>query len=99
MAMRLMKRDPTRMKAIVTEVLADASNQMASTDDSWALYAGPAYANGTGNYNPVGFCAGKPVVDFMNGTGDPRLNMFYRPALRTGTFVGAPTSPEYVAPN
>jgi len=99
MAMRLMKRDAAKMKTIVTEVLADASNQMASTDDSWALYAGPGYANGAGNYNPVGFCAGKPVVDFMNLTGDPREKMFYRPALRTGTFVGAPTSPDDVAPN
>jgi len=99
MAMRLMKRNPTKMKAIVTEVLADASNQMASVDDSWVLYTGPAYANGAGNYNPVGFCAGKPVVDFMNATGDPRLPMFYRPTLRTGTFVGAPTSPDDVAAN
>ncbi|MBS1606206.1 MAG: SusD/RagB family nutrient-binding outer membrane lipoprotein, partial [Bacteroidetes bacterium] len=99
MAMRLMKRNPTKMKAIVTEVLADASNQMSSIDDSWVLYAGPAFANGAGNYNPVGFCAGKPVIDFMNLTGDPRLPMFYRPALYTNTFVGAPTSPDDVAAN
>ena len=99
MAMRLMKRNPTKMKAIVTDVLADGSNQMASVDDSWVLQAGPAYANGTGNYNPTGFCAGKPVVDFMNTTGDPRLPMFYRPTLRTGTYIGAPTSPDDVAPN
>jgi hypothetical protein len=98
MAMRLMKRDAAKMKAIVTEVLADAA-QMASTDDSWVLYAGPAYANGTGNWNPVGFNASKPVIDFMNQTGDPREKMFYRPALRTGTFVGAPPSPDSVAPN
>ncbi|HVU97954.1 MAG TPA: SusD/RagB family nutrient-binding outer membrane lipoprotein [Puia sp.] len=98
MAMRLMKRDPAKMKSIVTEVLADAT-QMASTDDSWALYAGPGYANGAGNYNPVGFCAAKPVIDFMNTTGDPRLKMFYRPALKTMTFVGAPTSPDDVAAN
>jgi len=98
MAMRLMKRDPAKMKSIVTDVLADAT-QMASTDDSWALYAGPGYANGTGNWNPVGFCAAKPVVDFMTTTGDPRLKMFYRPALKTSTFVGAPTSPDDVAAN
>jgi len=98
MAMRLMKRDPAKMKSIVTDVLADAT-QMASTDDSWALYAGPGYANGTGNWNPVGFCAAKPVVDFMTLTGDPRLKMFYRPALKTSTFVGAPTSPDDVAAN
>lgn len=98
MAMRLMKRDAAKMKAIVTEVLADPT-QMSSIADTWALYAGPAYANGTGNYNPVGFCAGKPVIDFMNATTDPREPMFYRPALKTMTFVGAPTSPDDVAPN
>ena len=101
MAMRLMKRNPTKMKAIATEVLADGSNQMASVDDSWVLYAGPAYANGNGqtNWNSTTFCAGKPVVDFMNATGDPREKIFYRPALWTSAFVGAPTSPDDVAPN
>jgi len=99
MAMRLMKRNPTKMKAIVTEVLADASNQMSSVSDSWVFYAGPSYANGTGNYNPVGFCAGKPVIDFMNATADPREAIFYQPAVNTGTFVGAPTSPDDVAAN
>jgi len=101
MAMRLMKRDPAKMKAIVTDVLADGSNQMASVDDSWVLYAGPGYASGNGqsNWSSLTFCAGKPVVDFMNATADPREPIFYRPALYTGTYVGAPTSPDDVAPN
>jgi len=98
MAMRLMKRDPNKMKAIAQEVLADPK-QMSVYTDSWVLYTGPAYANATGNWNPIGFNAGKPVVDFMNATMDPRLRIFYRPAIKTGTYVGAPTSPDDVAGN
>ena len=98
MAMRLMKRNPAKMKSIVTEVLAD-TKQMSAVADGFVLYAGPAYANATGNWNPVGFNAGKPVIDFMNTTGDPRIKMFYRPAITPGIYVGAPTSPDDVAAN
>jgi hypothetical protein len=97
-AMRLMKRDPNKLKAIATEVIAD-SKQMSAFGDGLVLYAGPAYANATGNWNPVGFCAGKPVVDFMKATGDPRLKIYYRPAIKTGTYVGAPTNPDSIASN
>ena len=99
-AMRLMKRDPNKLKSIATEVLAD-SKQMSAYTDSWVLYAGPSYANSAnqGNWNPTGFLAGKPVVDFMKTNGDPRLGMYYRPAIKTGTYVGAPTNPDSIAPN
>lgn len=95
-ALRLMKRDPTTMKSIVTEVLADNSNQMSSVSDSWVLLVGPTFADATGNYNPSGFLAAKPVVDFMNTTGDPRLQMFYRPNSN-GVYVGSPTNPDTCA--
>ncbi|MEO6314567.1 MAG: SusD/RagB family nutrient-binding outer membrane lipoprotein [Chitinophagaceae bacterium] len=91
-AMRLMKRDPTKLKTIVTEVLADA-NQMASVADSWVLSVGPSFADGGGNFNPQGFLAAKPVVDFMNAKADPRLRIFYRPNGK-GLYVGSPTSPD-----
>ena len=99
-AMRLMKRDPNKLKSIATEVLADAK-QMSDYTDSWVLYAGPSYANSAnqGNWNPTGFLASKPVVDFMKATGDPRLQMYYRPAIKSGTYIGAPTNPDSIAPN
>jgi hypothetical protein len=99
MAMRLMKRDPTKLAAVATEVLGDNTNQMSGIADSWVLSAGPAYANSTGNWNPVGFNASQAVINFMNTTGDPRESIFYRPAIKTGTYVGAPASPDDVAGN
>ncbi|HMH33300.1 MAG TPA: SusD/RagB family nutrient-binding outer membrane lipoprotein [Puia sp.] len=94
-AMRLMKRDPTKLAAIAAEVLADA-HQMADNSDSWVLYVGPSYTNPTGNWNPGGFAAAKPVVDFMMANGDPRLRIFYRPN-KNGVYLGSYTSPDDVA--
>jgi hypothetical protein len=91
-AMRLMKRDPNKLKAIATEVLSDA-NQMSSVDDSWVLLVGPSYADATGNWNPNGFAAAKPVVDFFLAHGDPRLRIFYRPN-KDGQYVGSYTNPD-----
>jgi len=99
MAMRLMKRDPSKLTSIATEVLADNTHQMSAYTDSWVLYAGPAYANATGNWNPVGFNASRAIVNFMTATSDPREGMFYRPAIKTGVFVGAPASPDDVTAN
>lgn len=91
-AMRLMKRDPTKMAAIVTSVLADA-NQMSSIADSWVLTAGPAFATATGNFNIKGYLAAKPMVDFLQNHFDPRLRMFYRKDS-IGTYAGSPTNPD-----
>ncbi|HEX9511629.1 MAG TPA: SusD/RagB family nutrient-binding outer membrane lipoprotein [Puia sp.] len=94
-AMRLMKRDPAKLKSIATEVLADA-NQMSGIADSWVLLVGPTYADASGNYNPTGFLAAKPVVDFMNTTSDPRIGIFYR-KNSFGVYAGSPTSPDICA--
>ncbi len=91
-AMRLMKQNPTKLKAIVTEVLADV-NQMTAFTDSWVLSVGASFADANGNYNPTGFLASKPVVDFMNAKADPRLRIFYRTNSH-GAYVGSPTSPD-----
>ncbi|QPH41155.1 SusD/RagB family nutrient-binding outer membrane lipoprotein [Pedobacter endophyticus] len=90
-AMRLMKVDPGRMKAIALEVLADPI-QMTTVNDSWMLKVGPSYAN-QGNWNPANFAAGKPVLDFLVAKGDPRLEIFYRPNA-AGNYVGSFTSPD-----
>ncbi len=91
-AMRLMKRSPDKLKSIATEVLADA-HQMSSVDDTWVLLVGPSYANGTGNYNPNGFVASKPMVDFFTAHGDPRLRIYYR-QNKDGNYVGSYTNPD-----
>ncbi|MBT2564773.1 SusD/RagB family nutrient-binding outer membrane lipoprotein [Pedobacter sp. ISL-68] len=91
-AIRLIKVDPTKMKAIATEVLADPV-QMANVNDSWMLKVGPSYADGGGNFSPANFAAGKPVLDFMVTKGDPRLSAFYRPNA-AGNYVGSFTSPD-----
>lgn len=90
--MRLMKRDLTKLKAIATEVIADPV-QMSNIDDSWALYTGASYADPNGNWNPTGFLASKPVVDFMLAKSDPRLRIFYRPNT-AGQYVGSFPSPD-----
>jgi hypothetical protein len=94
-AMRLMNQDPNKMKSIAQDVLADA-NQMGSIDDSWVLNVGPTYADQSGNYNPSGFLAAKPLVDFMNTARDPRLAIFFRKNGK-GLYVGSPTSPDECA--
>jgi len=86
-----MKRDPGKLQSIATDVLSDA-NQMSSVDDTWVLLVGPSYADANGNYNPTGFVAGKPVVDFFKAHGDPRLDAFYRPN-KDGEYVGSFTNP------
>lgn len=97
MAMRLLKRDPTKLASIVADVLTDA-NQMSSVADSWVLLVGPIFADpsGTGNYNPTGFLAAQPVVDFMNTYNDPRIGIFYR-RNSNGVYKGSPTSPDVCA--
>lgn len=91
-AMRLMKRDPGKLTAIANEVLSDPV-QMSHIDDSWALYTGATYADANGNWNPAGFLASKPVVDFMLAKSDPRLRIYYRPNV-DGDYVGSFPSPD-----
>lgn len=80
-AMRLAKRDPAKLKAIAQEVLASpASDLMSSNTDSWALITPASYTGGSdANWNPAGLRAGKPLVDFMWDTQDPRLDAFFTP--------------------
>ena len=91
-ALRLIKVDPAKLRAVATEVLAD-NVQMSDIQDSWAVKAGPSFADAGGNFNPSNFVAGKPVVDFMLAKADPRLRIFYRPNA-AGNYVGSFTSPD-----
>jgi hypothetical protein len=75
--MRLMKRDPDRMKTIAMEVIADQSALMTSNADSWAMYGDVSFTQG-GNFDPSFFRAPKPTVDFMWKNSDPRIRMYYQ---------------------
>ena len=76
-AMRMLKRDNAKATAILKECVADASNLMSSNDDSWVYLAHQSFTAG-GNWNPEGFRAPEPTVNFMWTTTDPRLGLFYR---------------------
>ena len=93
MAMRMMKVDAARMIAIVTEVLSNPADLMASNNDSWVYVTPGSTAGSGGNWNPVGFRAPKPSLDFMVAKADPRLRLFYFPNLQ-GNYVGSWTSPD-----
>jgi hypothetical protein len=76
-AMRMLKRDATKASAILKECVADASNLMSSNDDSWNYIAHQSFTAG-GNWNPQGFRAPEPTVNFMWETSDPRMGLFYQ---------------------
>ena len=75
-AMRLTKRDMTKATTIFRETIADAALLMSSNAESWVYTGHASFASG-GNFNPDGFRAPKPSVDFMFESVDPRLNYFY----------------------
>jgi hypothetical protein len=76
-AMRMLKRDNAKATAILKECVADATNLMSSNDDSWVYIAHQSFTAG-GNWNPEGFRAPEPSVNFMWNTSDPRLGLFFR---------------------
>ncbi len=91
-AMRLMKQEPDKLKTIANDVISDA-NQMSSVDDTWVLLVGSSYADANGNYNPTGYVAAKPVLDFFKAHADPRLRIYYLPN-KDGEYVGSFTNPD-----
>ncbi len=78
-AMRLAKRDPSKLRSIATEVLSSpASDLMSSNTDGWVFVTAAVFTSG-GNWNPDGLRASKPLVDFMWETKDPRIDAFHAP--------------------
>lgn len=76
-AMRLMKRNPTKMTARVIDILSSA-NQMSANTDSWIFKANATFAAG-GDWSAVNFRGSKPMVDFMYTNTDPRIRFFFQP--------------------
>jgi len=76
-AMRLMKRNPTKLTAIANEVINDPVGLISSVAEDWVFYAGPGFGNG-GNSNPGALCGEINTVSFMWKTQDPRTRIFYQ---------------------
>lgn len=81
-ALRLSKRDPERVKAIVRDVLSHPAGLMENASDSWMLSARTEFTSG-GNWNITGngrlFVGEHGVVNYMWNNTDPRLRFFFRP--------------------
>lgn len=80
-AMRLLKRNPEKLKTIATEVLASPAGLFASNADEWKFISGGDgnFARG-GNWNAQGSAsrAGKNLIDFLQDNADPRLPLFFK---------------------
>ena len=78
-ALRLMKRDITKAKAIATEVLANSADLPSSIDDSFVFWLDNKYSN-NGDYFAVNdlIRASKSFMDYLNKYNDPRRSMFFR---------------------
>lgn len=76
-AMRLMKRDPAKMKTKVLEILAAPGGLINSATDSWVFRSAANFAEG-GDWSAAGLRAPKQVVDFMYTNSDPRIRFFYQ---------------------
>ncbi len=96
-AMRLLKRDATKATAILRECLADPTLLMANNSESWVLLAHNTFTAG-GNWNPDGFRAPAPTVNFMTTTQDPRLRLFYQRNNYTQANINAGIAGGVLAP-
>ncbi len=78
-AMRLSKRNPDKMKAIVAEVMASPAGLFESAADEWKFISTTNFARG-GNWNAQGSATrgGRKLIDFMYNTQDPRLPLFFK---------------------
>lgn len=79
LALRYMKRDMTKAKAIATEVLSASADLPASTDDSFIFWMDGKYSD-NGDYQSVNdlIRASKGFMDYLNKYSDPRRRMFFR---------------------
>lgn len=92
MAMRLMNKDPQKMKALVDEIMADDGGFIGSNEENWQLAGAPSTFANSGNYNPNSndkASGAKNYVDFLWQHGDPRVRVFYKEAFTKDEFDSA----------
>lgn len=89
MAMRMLKRNPTGARAIITDVMSSATGVISSREEQWVFKGSPG-AGGGGNWNPGNPSGEKNLVDFMNTSMDPRVRNIYQvTALKKDMFDSA----------
>ncbi|SFE06081.1 Starch-binding associating with outer membrane [Chitinophaga sp. CF118] len=84
-AMRLLKRDPEKMKTLAIKILADDGGLISTIDEDWKMVGGAKYGS-NGDYNPQSnseVSGAKNLVDFMWNTGDPRIRTLFQKASMT----------------
>ncbi len=79
-AMRLMKRNPGKVKAIAQEVLASPAGLFTGNGDEWKFVSSADNFARGGNWNAQGSASrgGKNLIDFMYDNADPRLPLFFK---------------------
>jgi len=82
-ASRLMKRNPAKLTTIATQVLS--RDQISSTTEDFSLRSRRFTEHG--NFNPDGFAASKPMVDYMTTNNDPRIPIFFQKNAYTKTAI------------
>ncbi|EEI91465.1 hypothetical protein HMPREF0765_2775 [Sphingobacterium spiritivorum ATCC 33300] len=80
-AMRLMKRNPEKLRAIAAEVLADPAGVISNDSESWKFIARSGFTGAEDNpTNQRTVSGSKNMVDFMWKTSDPRIRIYYEPS-------------------
>lgn len=81
MAMRLMKRNPEKLRTVAAEVLNDEVGVIGSDAESWKFIAGAGFTNAEDNpANQRSVSGSKSMVDFMWNTSDPRIRVYFQPS-------------------
>jgi hypothetical protein len=82
-ASRLMKRNPAKLATIASQVLS--RDQISTTSEDFSLRSRRFTEHG--NFNPIGFFASKPMVDYMTNNNDPRIPLFFQKNSYTKTAI------------
>lgn len=79
-AMRLMKRDPEKVRVIAQEVVASPAGLFTAVEDEWKFIAAENSFANDGNWNVDGspMVASKNMIDFMYDNADPRIRLFFQ---------------------
>ncbi|WP_341835108.1 SusD/RagB family nutrient-binding outer membrane lipoprotein [Chitinophaga pollutisoli] len=79
-AMRLIKRDQEKTRAIVAEVLASPAGLFTGITEEWKFISGTNNFARGGNWAAQGFAnrGGKAVIDYLYANNDPRLELFFK---------------------
>lgn len=80
LAMRWIKRDPNKARAIAQEALAIPADIFEGNMDNLQFVTSASHAGANSNWDPstANFRAPKAMVDFMWDTDDPRLSIFFQ---------------------